>query len=59
MMLTCKEVTHLVSQGLDRRLSAGERLRVRLHLAVCRGCTRFMQQVQFLRKAMQRLASTD
>jgi len=56
-MLSCKEVTHLVSQGLDRRLSAGERLRMRLHFLICRGCTRFQQQMQFLRVAVRRLGA--
>ena len=57
MMLTCKEVSRLVSQGLDRRLSFGERVRLRVHLAICDGCTNFKRQMEFLRKAMLRLGS--
>lgn len=56
-MLSCKEVTQLVSQGLDRRLSLGERLWVRLHLMICDGCTRFARQVRFIRKAVRSLGS--
>jgi hypothetical protein len=55
-MLTCKEATQLVSQGLDRRLAFHERLALRLHLLVCNGCSNFRKQVTFLRKAMARLA---
>jgi hypothetical protein len=55
MMLSCKEVTRLVSQGLDRRLGFAERLRLRLHLAICDGCTNFRKQVTFLRKALVEL----
>ena len=55
MMLTCKEATRLVSQGLDRRLGLAERLALRLHLLACDGCTNFSKQVAFLRKAMARL----
>jgi hypothetical protein len=56
MMLSCKEVTHLVSEGLDRRLGFGGRLRLRLHLAICAGCDNFNRQMGFLRRAMRRLA---
>jgi hypothetical protein len=59
MMLTCKEVSRLVSQGLDRRLGFGERLALRVHLAICDGCTNFRKQVAFLRKAVQELGSRD
>ena len=55
MMLTCREVSRLVSQGLDRRLSFAQRVRLRVHLAVCDGCTNFSRQMQLLRKAVQRL----
>lgn len=57
MMLSCKEVTRLVSQGLDRRLGFAERVRLRVHLAICDGCTSFTKQVRFIRKAVHTLGS--
>ena len=56
MMLSCKQVTRLVSQGLDRHMSFSERVRLRVHLAICDGCTNFSKQVAFLREAMAKLA---
>jgi predicted anti-sigma-YlaC factor YlaD len=56
MMLSCKEATRLVSQGLERKLGFGERVALRVHLAICDGCTNFKDQVAFLRKAVSRLA---
>jgi hypothetical protein len=56
MMLNCREATRLVSQGLDRRLGAGERLALSLHLVVCEGCARFRRQVAFVRRAFSGLA---
>ena len=55
MKLSCKEVTRLVSQGLDRRLPLGRRLALRVHFAICDGCTNFRKQMQFLRQALQEL----
>jgi len=54
---SCKEVSHLVSQGLDRELGLGERLRLRAHLAICNGCTNFKRQMEFLRRAIRKLES--
>ena len=59
MMLSCKEVTQLVSQGLDRELSLGERTMLRLHFAVCRGCRNVNRQLALLRGAMRRLSERD
>jgi hypothetical protein len=56
MILSCKEVTRLVSQGLDRDLGFAERVKLRVHLAICDGCTHFRDQMKFLREAMARLA---
>jgi hypothetical protein len=58
-MLSCKEATRLASQGLDRRLGFGERIALRVHLAICDGCARFTKQVGFLRKAVQQLGNKD
>ena len=55
MMLSCKEASRLVSQGLDRKLGFGERVMLRVHLTICDGCTNFKDQVAFLRKAVSRL----
>jgi hypothetical protein len=57
MILSCKEATRLVSQGLDRELGFGERVMLRVHLAICDGCTNFKSQVAFLRKAVKQLGS--
>jgi len=54
-MLSCKEASRLVSQGLDRKLGFGERVMLRVHLTICDGCTNFKDQVAFLRKAVSRL----
>ncbi|HUG76154.1 MAG TPA: zf-HC2 domain-containing protein [Burkholderiales bacterium] len=51
-MLNCREVSALLSDQLDRRLSLRERIGLRLHLAMCRACGRVEGQLRFLREAM-------
>lgn len=58
-LLTCKETTRLVSQGLDRELAFGERVALRLHLAICLGCRRANAQMRFLRKAVREITVID
>lgn len=55
--LSCREASHLVSEDLDRRLGWVERIALRIHLAICDGCSKFSKQVAFLRKALQQLGS--
>jgi hypothetical protein len=55
MMISCKEASRLVSQGLDRKLGPWEWLRLRLHLAICDACAALTRQMDFLRRAVQRL----
>ncbi len=54
-MLTCKEASRLTSDGLDGKLSLGQRLGLRMHLMLGRGCTRVSNQLQFLRRAMSQM----
>jgi hypothetical protein len=58
-VLTCTEVTRLVSQGLDRELAFGERMSLRVHFAICKGCRNVNRQLAFLRRAMQRLSAAE
>lgn len=53
-VVSCKEASLLLSEAEDRRLTLVERVKLRLHLSVCEACTRFSQQIAFLRKAMKR-----
>jgi predicted anti-sigma-YlaC factor YlaD len=52
-MITCKEVSALVSQALDRRLGLMERWRLRVHLKACEACRNFQKQMSFLREAIR------
>ncbi len=58
-MLSCKEVSLLLSKACDQDLPWRTRLAIRLHLLYCRGCARFERQLQFLRAAARRLAQAD
>lgn len=53
-MLTCKEATRRLSESLDRPLTLSERLSLRLHLAMCRGCSNYERQMVMLREACRR-----
>ncbi|MBS1146742.1 MAG: putative zinc-finger, partial [Proteobacteria bacterium] len=49
-MTTCKETTELASRAMDERLSFGDRVAMRMHLAICKNCRRFTQQLQDMRR---------
>lgn len=50
-MRSCREITALVSQGLDKKLSWRERFAVWLHVMICARCRNFQKQTQFIRNA--------
>jgi len=53
-VISCKDASRLVSRREDARLGTWDRITLRLHLAVCAACTRFEQQIRFLRAAMRK-----
>ncbi|MCC6133841.1 MAG: zf-HC2 domain-containing protein [Candidatus Contendobacter sp.] len=53
-MLTCQQVTRLLSEAQDRKLRLKEKLPLKLHLLMCAGCDNFHQQMDFLRQASRR-----
>lgn len=46
----CRTITRIVSNGLDRSLTRGERAKVRLHLLACDGCREYQRQILALRQ---------
>lgn len=57
--MSCKEATLLMSQGLDRELSFGERISLRLHLLVCIGCRNTRRHFGILRLATRRIGMSN
>jgi hypothetical protein len=55
MMLSCKETARMLSEEQDRPLAFGERVSLRVHLAICRGCRNVGAQFRFLRTAVRTL----
>ena len=53
--LDCKQVSRLISNGLEETLSAPERARMRLHFIICQTCRDVDEQMQFLRRAMRQI----
>ena len=49
-MATCKETTELTSRAMDESLPLADRLAMWLHLAACKNCARFAQQLQDMRR---------
>jgi hypothetical protein len=56
-VISCKEASRLLSQQQDRPLAFLERLKLRLHLALCDVCTRFSGQLKMMREALHRYRS--
>ena len=48
-MFNCSEVSRMVSESLDRRLPLLQRMGLRMHLLMCRFCTRYRKQLLILR----------
>lgn len=53
-LVSCKDVSHLLSQEQERPLTGFARLKVKWHLAVCRMCQAFDKQLHFMRETMRR-----
>jgi hypothetical protein len=52
-MFNCKEVTRMVSESLDRKLPLHQRMGIRIHLLMCKFCSRYRKQLLILRESMR------
>jgi predicted anti-sigma-YlaC factor YlaD len=59
MTITCKEAARMVSEGLDKKLPPEEQLRLRAHLAICRGCRSISDRMAFLRRAVRKIVDRE
>jgi len=57
-MMTCKEVSTLVSTGDLQSASFAQRLGAGLHLAMCRHCRAFRRQLEAIGRAARALRAS-
>ena len=57
-MLTCEDVSKLVSESLDRQLPFWKRIQLWTHLSMCGLCSRFRQFLVLLQKQTRRYAKS-
>lgn len=58
-MISCKKASILLSASMDRELTFIERLRLRMHLMVCKWCRRFRIQLVFLQSLGEEISKED
>ena len=54
-MLTCKELTELATDYLEENLPWHERLRIQVHLWMCRHCRTYLDQMRKVIGLLRRL----
>ncbi|MEK6606577.1 MAG: zf-HC2 domain-containing protein [Myxococcota bacterium] len=54
-MLTCKELTEIITDYLEGRLSFMDRLRFQMHIGMCRHCRAYLRQMKLTVATMGRL----
>jgi hypothetical protein len=48
---TCAELTQIMSESLERRLTLRERVTLRLHFLICKYCVWYLGQLRLMRGA--------
>lgn len=56
VMPSCKDISALLSQGMDQRLPLRKRLSIRLHVSMCSLCRRYEKQLHLLREGTHHYA---
>ena len=51
-MLSCREITELVTEYVEGALSLTDRLRFQLHIGMCRHCRAYLRQMKLTAKAL-------
>lgn len=59
VMPSCKDISALISEGMDRQLPLQKRLSIRLHVSMCSLCRRYEKQIHLLRGGFGYYADPD
>ena len=56
---TCKQTVKMLSESLERRLTLGERIRIKLHLWICLWCVWYLEHLQLIRDTIRSKAAQE
>lgn len=59
LKMSCKDMSPLISENMDHSMPLLDRLRVKLHLAMCVFCRYYQEQLEVLRKLSRYLGQED
>ncbi|MBI4476273.1 MAG: zf-HC2 domain-containing protein [Acidobacteria bacterium] len=57
--MTCQQLTELVTEYLENRLSFTDRLRFRMHVGMCRHCRAYIDQMRQTVRTLGRLPAEE
>lgn len=55
LMYSCEQAARLSSRAMEQPLGAWERAMLGAHLMMCKRCTAFTRQIEFLRRAARKV----
>ena len=59
VMPSCKDISALISQGMDRNLPLQKRISIRLHVSMCGLCRRYEKQLHLIREGVSHYADPE
>jgi len=59
MIISCRTATAMVTDAQEGKLSMWGRVRYRLHMGICKHCTRYRQQLETTRDELSTLSTED
>lgn len=58
-MLTCREITELIDDFIDGRLSYWETAKFQMHVGMCKNCREYLAQLKATRQALGSLPEPE
>ena len=54
-MMTCRDVTELVTAYLEKRLPFGDRVRFQMHIGMCKHCRAYVRSMKMTMRTLGKL----
>lgn len=55
LMYSCEQAARLTSRAMEQPLTPSERILLGMHLMMCKRCSNFSRQIEFLRRASRKI----